>query len=173
MLAAMKRWWLVLVVLVVLGLVWWTSRGSRSAPDERLAAHTRALCKIAGAGVEHPDDGVARLFRYYGDRGPAMARDWAELLVLIERIDDDRAHDQRAALAARRLHAPAAACAETFARFAEAVESDPAASARLERGVRRLSRTIEIIAGGGGAAGWLPLPGVGQLDALLVPTRAR
>ena len=146
----MKRVVLFLVVALVIALVWWMTRDGRRLPDERIADHTRAMCKIAKAGIEAPDDGVKRMFRYHGEHGPVMARDWAELLVLIERIDDDRAHDERARVAARRIHAPAARCAQTFQRFAEAVERDPAAKARLERGLERFSRTLEILFGNGG-----------------------
>ena len=146
----MKRWFLFLVVVVVIALVWWTSRGRGvGAPDQRLAGHARALCKIAAHGAEHPDDGVRQMFRYYAERGPAMAKDWAELLVVIEAIADDDAHDARARLAARRVHEPLAACARTFERFGQAVEEDPEASARLERGMTRLGRTLEILMGGG------------------------
>ena len=169
MLAGMKRWFLFVVVVVVIGLVWWSQRGEARAPDQRLANHARAMCKIAAAGVEHPDDGVARMFRYYGTQGPAMAHDWAELLVIIERIDDDRAHDDRARLAARRIYAPAAACLDTFQRFADAVEDDPAASARVERGMTRFGRTLEILFGGGGDFLRQPFGGLGRLDALIAP----
>ena len=157
MLPGMKRVVLFLVVALVIALVWWMSRDGRRSPDERIADHTRELCKIAKAGIEAPDDGVRRMFRYHGDKGPAMARDWAELLVLIERIDDDRAHDERARLAARRIHAPAARCAQTFQRFADAIERDPAAKQRLERGLERFSRTLEILFGGKRSAG-VPAP---------------
>ena len=166
----MKRWLLVLVVVVVFGLVWWSQRGRGLAPDERLAGHARAMCQIAAEGVEHPDDGVARMFHYYGRRGPAMAHDWAELLVLIERIDDDRAHDDRARLAAKRMHAPAAACAETFSRFAQAVEDDPAASARLDRGMKRFGRTLEILLGGSGDFLRAPFGDLSRLAPLLAPS---
>ena len=169
MLAAMKRAILFLVVVIVIGLVWWSQRGAALAPDQRLANHAQAMCKIAAAGALHPDDGVARLFRYYGERGPAMAHDWAELLVIIERIDDDRAHDDRARLAQRRIYAPAAACLDTFQRFADAVEDDPAASARVERGMTRFSRTIEILFGGGRDFLHQPFGGLDRLDALLAP----
>lgn len=141
----MKRGTLLLVGLaVVIGA---GCDAGRAAPDERIAGHHRAMCKIAEAGVKAPRDGVAKLFRYYGDRGPDMARDWAELLVLIERIDDDDRHDARARQAAKRLHEPMRRCAATFERFAEAIEADPEASRLLERGVTRFSRTLEILFG--------------------------
>ena len=167
----MKRWSLVLAVAIVFGLVWSSRRDGGRLPDERIADHTRAMCKIAAAGVRAPDEGVQRLFRYYGDHAPTMAKEWAELFVIIERIDDDRAHDERARQAARRIHAPAIACARTFQQFAEAVEHDEAASARLQRGLERLGRTIEIISGNGGRAALFPLPleqvQAARLDALV------
>jgi hypothetical protein len=168
----MKRFLLLLVVVLVFGFVWWTSRrddgGGGKAPDEQLAEHTRAMCKIAKAGIDHPDDGVRKLFRYYGQQGPAIASEWAHLLVLIERIDDDRKHDDRARLAARRIHAPAIACQRTFQRFADAVEDDEAASARLQRGVDRLGRTLEILFGqDGGALAPVPFAATERLDLML------
>ncbi|HVV82158.1 MAG TPA: hypothetical protein VHE35_03735 [Kofleriaceae bacterium] len=163
----MKRVLLVLVAVVVFALVWWVARGSRKAPDERLAEHTRAMCKIAAGGISDPDDGVRRMFRYYGEQGPTMAKEWAELLVTIERIDDDDAHDARARLASRRLRAPAIACAQTFQRFGDAIERSPEASARVERGVERFSRTLEILFGeDGGAVLTAPFGGVDGMNAL-------
>jgi hypothetical protein len=168
----MKRLFLFLVVVLVIGMVWCTTRDSRKLPDERLADHTRAMCKIAAAGIDAPDDGVRRMFRYYGDQGPTMAKEWAELLVLIERIDDDRAHDERARQASRRIQAPAIRCAQTFQRFADAVERDHKASARLQRGLDRFGRTIEILFGGkGGALVPGPLAPAWPLDVLTAGPR--
>ena len=120
----------------------------RPAPDERIARHHRAMCTIAEQGAKAPRDGVRKMFRYHGEKGPDMARDWAELLVLIERIDDDRRHDERARQAAKRIHKPLLDCAAAFERFSDAVAKDPEASELLERGVTRLSRTLEILFGG-------------------------
>ena len=167
---AMKRLVLFLVVVLAFGLVWWMGGDANrsKAPDDRLAGHARALCQIAEAGIEHPDDGVRKMFRYHGERGPDMARDWAELLVLIERIDDDRAHDARARKAAKRIHGQLGQCAPTMERFGRAVENDPAASARLERGMKRLNRTLEILFGGGGRDLLrAPFGDVARLESLL------
>jgi hypothetical protein len=157
----MKRVWNVVAFLVLIALVvlWvWPSRAP--APDERIAAHWKALCAIADKGVAKPRRGVEKMFRYYGEHGPDLARDFAELLVLIERIDDDRSHDDRARKAARRIQEPLRRCEETLDRFGRAIEADPEASRLLERGLERLSRTIEILLGA--QARWalhaLPLP---------------
>lgn len=136
-----------LLIAVLLAIFFWPSRAP--APDERLAAHGKAFCKIAEKGADKPRAGVERLFRYYGEQGPEMARDFAELLVLIEGIRDDRAHDERARKAARRIQAPLRGCQEALERFSRAVERDPEAKRMLERGVERLSRTLEILFGPG------------------------
>lgn len=143
--------------LVVAGLAVLIASGcdaGRPAPDERIARHHQALCTIAEDGAKAPRDGVRTMFRYYGDHGPDMARDWADLLVLIERIDDDRRHDDRARQAAKRIHAPLLRCAAAFERFSEAIAEDAEAAEILERGVTRLSRTLEILFG---SQRWSPL----------------
>jgi hypothetical protein len=144
----MSRGWkmMILALFLVAFVLWlWPTRGR--APDERIAAHFQALCVIADKGISQPQKGVERMFRYYGDHGPELARDWAELLVQIERIEDDRAHDERARKAARRLQEPVRRCERTLERFGRAIEADPRASELLERGIERLSRTLEIIFG--------------------------
>src|SRR5688572_23544584 len=123
------------------------SGGGGNAPDDRIAGHHREMCKIAAHGAKAPREGVQKLFRFYGDRGPDMARDWAELLVIIERIDDDDRHDARARQAAKRIHEPVRRCAADLERFSRAIEEDPEASRLLERGVTRFSRTLEILFG--------------------------
>jgi hypothetical protein len=151
--------------LLVAGLVVAIAAGcdaGRAAPDERIAAHHRAMCKIAEQGAKAPVDGVRTMFRYYGEKGPDMARDWADLLVMIERIDDDRRHDDRARQAAKRIHAPLLSCARTFERFSEAVAEDPEASELLEHGVTRLSRTLEILFG---SQKWSPLDLPRQIES--------
>jgi hypothetical protein len=141
------------------------------APDERMADHTRELCKIAKRGIDNPVDGVRRTFRYYGDHGPNMAHDFADLLVLIERIDDDEAHDRRAVQARRTMERPAIECAATFDRFGRAIENSPEAQAIIERNFERFSRTLEILFGEGAA--WLPMPGQApRVGTLLDAVRA-
>jgi len=154
----MKRMTLLGLGAAVIAIGMWTAKdgGGRAAPDDRIAAHGRALCKIAEQGQRAPLEGVQRMFRYHGDHGPHLARDWAELLVLIERIPDDDAHDARARQAAKRIREPMKKCERTFERFARAIEADPEASALLERGMTRLSRTLEILFGKD-AAGWSPM----------------
>ncbi len=141
---------LVVVVLVIVWLLWGGSPSRGKAPDDRLAAHYAQLCVIAEKGAERPRKGVEKLFRFYGEHAPAIAHDFAELVVLIERIEDERAHDQRARAAARRMYAPLRSCERALQRFGRAIESDREAQKRLERGLERLSRTLEILLGGPG-----------------------
>jgi len=140
-----KRAWKVLLILgLIVGLVWWWV-GRRRAPDERLARHFENICDIAEENTARPRVGVDRLFGYLGDHGPEMMRDFGDLLVQIERIDDDADHDARARDAARRLQEPLIGCADTLQRFGQAVQADPEASAHFERGVERLGRTLGIL----------------------------
>jgi hypothetical protein len=76
-----------------------------------------------------------------------MLHQLGELLVTIERIDDDARHDQRARVARDRLRSRVLACAATWERFGEAIERDERARRRFERGVERFGRTLEIIFG--------------------------
>ncbi len=145
--------WLLISFLVVGG----TYAGARSCqsskpdPDQRLAAHIHAICNIAEQNVDSPRPGVKKLMRYMGDHSPDMMHDWGATLVLIERIDDDRAHDERAGLAGRRLHRELGRCAEPLEEFFNAVDNDPEAAETLEHGLIRLNRTLEIIGNGGAA----------------------
>lgn len=118
-----------------------------SAPDDKLADHLDAMCRIAEKGAKSPDDGVQRLFGYFGENGPTMLHQLGDLLVTIERIDDDARHDQRARVARDRLRARVISCAATWERFSEAIERDERARRRFERGMERFGRTIEIIFG--------------------------
>lgn len=122
---------------------------SERAPDERLASHFASICRIADRHVESPQLGVQKLMRYLGDHAPEMLQQWGELLVLTERLDDDRAHDDRARLAGRRFARVLEPCAEPMAEFGEAVEEDPEANRLLQTGLNRLNRTLEIIFSGG------------------------
>jgi hypothetical protein len=150
-------WWTVVVAVVVGGVV---IRGGacgacqsvRPQPDERLAQHLRNLCEVAEDGAIEPRTGVRKLMRYYGDHGPDMLHAFGATLVTIERIPDDAAHDKRARLARERIQKPLVDCAETWQKFADAVENDPEASETLERGVTRLGRTLEILFGDAGRA---------------------
>lgn len=119
------------------------------APDDKLAGHLDAMCTIARLGIDSPDDGVRNLFAYFGENSPAMLHTFGQLLVEIERIDDDARHDARARQAHQRLRARLVACNQTWQRFGEAIERDEKASRRLERGLDRFGRTIEIIFGQG------------------------
>jgi hypothetical protein len=155
-------WWkpvsIVLLALIVVrgGACGACAGAGRPDPDERLGHHFERLCKVAEKGIADPKDGVRKMMRYYGDHGPDMLESFGATLVMIERIDDDAAHDRRARQARSRIQAPIIACDETWMEFAEAVEADPEASAILERGVDRLARTLEILFGESEGAG-LPL----------------
>ncbi|MBZ0230756.1 MAG: hypothetical protein K8M05_00270 [Deltaproteobacteria bacterium] len=148
-------WWMLVVVVVAGGLV---MRGgacgactrARPAPDERLAQHLRNLCEVAEDGAIEPRTGVRKLMRYYGDHGPDMLHAFGATLVTIERVADDAAHDARARVARDRIQRPLVECAETWERFAEAVENDREASETLERGLTRFGRTLEILFGDAG-----------------------
>lgn len=134
-----------LFLLLIVLVIWWFR--SRRPPEARLADHLDAICDIAEHDVDHPSAGVDHLFAYLAADGPAMARDLGDLLVTIEAIRDDAAHDARARSAARAIHEPLVGCATELERFGQAIQRDPEASAKLQRGVERLNRTLRILVG--------------------------
>ena len=142
------RAWLIVGIVVVASvsvLRGGCLREPTKDPDERLAAHLVDLCDIARRNIDAPERGVKTLGHYLNRRAEAMLGTFGSMLAQIERIDDDERHDARAHLARKRIQAPLRACERDWQRFADAVERDPAASARLQRGIDRLGRTIEII----------------------------
>jgi hypothetical protein len=138
-------WKTVIVLLLVVAAVWVVLR--RGAPEERLAGRYRDLCAIAADNVATPARGVERMGAFFAAHGPDMLHDYGTLVADIERIDDDKRHDERARQAGRTLRAPLDACGDTFARFFEAVDGDDRAKAILSRGFERLGRTLELLFG--------------------------
>jgi hypothetical protein len=141
-----KRW---VVAAVVVGGIVFAQRGclNQLAPDEKLAEHLEAMCTIARDHVDSPEPGVRALGRYLGRHAGEILGNVGSTIALIERIPDDTKHDERARVARQRIQTPARACEEDWARFNRAVERDPNAKALLERHLRRLNRTLEIVFG--------------------------
>lgn len=141
-----KRW---VVAAVVVGGIVFAQRGclNQLAPDEKLAEHLEALCGIARDHVESPEPGVRALGRYMGKHAGEMLGSVGSTVAIIERIEDDTKHDARARVARERIQTPLRACEADWARFGQAVENDPKAKALLDRGIRRINRTLEIVFG--------------------------
>ncbi len=163
-------WKLALLFLVVVVFFWARGGDGPQAPDKKLVRHFDQMCKIAERGIKAPERGVQTLFAYYGKNSPDMLKQFGDLLVTIERIKDDEAHDRRAALASRRMSSALAKCDDTFERFAEAIEDDPAALRLLEYGFNRFARTLEILFGG--SQGALPT-GIFGLQQMMEKARAQ
>lgn len=157
------RWIAILIFALVTAFIWSRDNKAPAQPDQKLVGHIGDMCKIAERGIEAPYKGVQKLFSYYGQNTPDMFKEWGELLVTIERIKDDKAHDERARVAGRRLHQASVRCERTFERFGLAIENDPKASKLLERGANRLGRTLELILSGGAASSLSFLPGFDSL----------
>ena len=79
------------------------SCGSSEAPDERIAGRFEDVCGIARRNLSTPERGVDELFAFLGKQTPDLLHDWGELFVSIERIADDKQHDDRARLAHERI----------------------------------------------------------------------
>lgn len=146
----MKSAWKIVLLAVVVGVVWMYRGGATKAPDEKLAGHLNGICKIAKSNTTSPVKGVKGLFHYLGNHSASMMKEWGQTLVLIERIDDDEAHDNRARKAGKVIRKPLIKCERDLERFFAAVESNPEASRLLERGAQRLGRTLELISGAEG-----------------------
>ncbi len=158
--------WLLVFALILIAVWWWRSR---RPPDVRLADHLEAICDLAEANTAEPSRGVDRLFAYLGANAPDMMEELGDTLVVIERISDDARHDARARDAAQRLQEPLIGCADELQRFGQAIENDPEASAKFQRGAERLSRTLGILLGQQGAA--LAPRDLGQLTGMSVRLR--
>jgi hypothetical protein len=160
-------------ILAALGftLVMWLypDEQRRRGPDDKLVKYVDGMCEVMGKHVDTPRAGVDALFGYYGRNAPDMFMQFGALLVEIERIPDDRAHDRRARKANAKLRKAFKRCEPTAERFAQAVERDPRARTKLERGVERLGRTLEILLGGAG--GKSPLGGLSTEVRRLLPVR--
>jgi hypothetical protein len=115
------------------------------APDEKLAGHFEDLCEIARNNIDSPEKGVRQLGRYFGKHTGDMLGEFGDTIATIEKIDDEDKHDDRAAVARDRIHAPWIACGPDWQRFFDAVDRDPGASQTLQHGIERLGRTLEII----------------------------
>ena len=141
-----SSWKVAIVLLLAVVFVWWHfSGGGAAAPETRFAKHLDNLCDIAGDNIDKPLPGINKVFRYYGKHGPDWLKSFGDILVEIEKQKTDEAHDRRAEKARDRMWAPLLRCEETFTRFFEAVDNDPAASQRVDQAFERFSRGLEII----------------------------
>ncbi|NVB83388.1 MAG: hypothetical protein HOV81_33760 [Kofleriaceae bacterium] len=128
-----------------------------TAPDQKLVGHLDDMCKIAGANVEKPVRGVKKLGKYLDKHAGDILGAWGDTLATIERIPDDKKHDDRARLARDRIHGSVGRCAPDWIAFITAVQNDPEASEMVERFSERLSRTLEIIGGNSADLRLLPV----------------
>jgi hypothetical protein len=136
-------------------------RTTSSAPDQRLAKRMGDICEIARDNVKTPEKGVRKLGTYLDKNVDKILADYGAMFAAIERIPDDKKHDDRARVARDRLRK--ADCQRDMQRFADAVSADPAASALVQRFGERLSRTLEIISGQNMQIDFSRLPPLSQL----------
>ncbi len=147
-----KRW---LIAAVFAGGVFGAYRMSgclSKDPDQKLAGRFDDMCEIAERGADAPVRGVQELGRYLGNHTDDILGELGGTIAMIEKIPDDDAHDKRARVARDRIQKPLIDCAETWERFAEAIDDSPEAIDLVERGLDRLERTLDIIFGNGGDA---------------------
>src|SRR5437016_4922135 len=116
---------------VVVGGVALYARGCATGtpPDKKLGNHFEDVCAIAHDNATSPVEGVRALGRYLDKNGGAMHADWANTILMIERVADDDAHDARAREARTNIFGPLHACRTDLQRFVEAVNNDEEASA--------------------------------------------
>jgi len=140
----MKIW---LAGLLVVGGCW-SSSSSDSAPDQKIAKRMGDICSIAKVGSSDAVKGVKKLGKYFDAHTGDLLGEWGDTLATIERIPDDKKHDDRARLARDRIQRPLIGCNRDLQRFGNAIEASPEASAMMQRFSVRFNRTIEIIFGG-------------------------
>ena len=116
-----------------------------TAPDEELADHFEELCEIAGDNIETPKKGVKKLGKYMARHLDDILGDFGSTIVAIEKISDDKKHDERARLARDRMQQPWIKCQSDWQAFWVAVDEDPDASELANHALDRLGRTFEII----------------------------
>ncbi len=114
-------------------------------PDEKIAARFAELCEIARDNITTPEHGVRELGRYFGKHTEHLLGELGATMQVIEKIGDDRKHDERARVARNRMQKPLRACERDWDRFANAVNRDPEARALMQTGLDRINRTLEII----------------------------
>jgi hypothetical protein len=133
-------------VLIATGC--WSSSTSGNAPDEKIAKRMGDICAIAKEGSTDAVKGVKKLGKYFDAHTGDLLGEWGDTLATIERIPDDKKHDDRARLARDRIQRPLIGCNRDLQRFGNAIEASPEASAMMQRFSVRFNRTIEIIFGG-------------------------
>lgn len=157
-----QRRWVFAGLLLALGVM--ATRGcggcagTRRAPDAALGEQLEDLCGFAERGIEHPTEGVRSIGAYLIAHAGDMLKNFGDTIALIERIDDDRTHDDRARVARDRVVRPIVACEDTWEQFALAVADDEEALALVVRAGDRLSRTLAIILPSGAPRSLRELP---------------
>ena len=138
--------WLV-TALIGAGAVYGLRGGcvNSSAPDEELADHFEELCEIASHNIDSPKKGVKKLGRYMARHLDDILGDFGATIITIEKVSDDKKHDERARLARDRMQQPWIECQSEWQEFWMAVDEDPEASEMANRAADRLGRTFEII----------------------------
>ena len=142
--------WFVLALVAGGGVVSMRTMGgclNQPAPDQRLAGRLDDLCDIARDGADKPVAGVRALGHYMGKHAGDLLGELGDTVALIERIPDDRAHDERARMARDRIQKPVRACENDWQRFSDSIEADPEARALVDQAMIRLNRTLEILFG--------------------------
>lgn len=141
----LKGW--LFTALVAGGAVYGIRGGcvNSTAPDEELADHFEEICDIAADNVDTPKKGLKKLGRYMARHLDDIMGDFGSTIVAIEKVTDDRKHDERARLARDRMQQPWIACFDKWQQFWMAVDEDPEASQMADRAADRLGRTFEII----------------------------
>lgn len=143
----MKLKSMLFTALVAGGVVYGIRGGcvNSAAPDEELADHFEELCEIAGDNIETPKKGVKKIGRYLGRHLDDILGDFGSTIVTIEKVTDERKHDERARLARDRMQRPWIECQSDWHAFWIAVDEDPEASELANHAMDRLGRTFEII----------------------------
>jgi hypothetical protein len=118
---------------------------SKTDPDVRLGNHFDHMCQIARDNVKSPVKGVRALGGYLDKNFGDMHAAWGETIVMIERVDDEADHDERAREARDHIFGPVIDCVEDWNEFGEAVAENEEAMELVQHRADRVGRTFEII----------------------------
>ena len=115
-------------IVLLLALLIAPFLGGCSKPEDKIASHIEAMAEIMEDNADSPEDGVKKLESYLQDNGPTIARHVGEMIVELDKIDDDAEAKERLKEMKDTLETVSKKFEETSSKFQAAVGKDKAAT---------------------------------------------
>jgi len=145
------RWGLVLLLGLAALLIYATGRGC--TPESAIAAHLGQLTDRMKTNLETPAQGVTAYFDYLQQALPELLEQTGELVVTLDRIEDETERNARADEMVAVLREPVQRYAGVAEEFWQRVADDERAREVLGQRLQRLERLGEIFQRIGAALG--------------------